>query len=113
MISTSSSSLLRWCAAVLSAALLASLPALVFAFEQGDPVRGARVYRQFCQHCHGPNLVNPGTVSFDLRRLQPDEYPRFSQSVMNGKGNMPPWKAILKEGDLDAIWAYIMTARGG
>lgn len=74
-------------------------------------MRGARVYRQFCQHCHGPNLVNPGTVSFDLRRLQPDEYPRFSNSVMNGKGNMPPWGEILKAGDLDALWAYIMADR--
>lgn len=112
MIRTSSSSLLRPYAAVLPAVLLAALPASASP-QDGDPARGARVYRQFCQHCHGPNLVNPGTVSFDLRRLQPDEYPRFSESVMNGKGNMPPWKATLKEGDLDAIWAYIMTARGG
>ncbi|MRV71753.1 cytochrome c [Duganella sp. FT92W] len=80
--------------------------------DAGDAVRGARVYRQFCQHCHGPNLVNPGTVSFDLRRLQPDEYTRFSTSVSNGKGNMPPWKATLKDGDLPALWAYIMHNRG-
>lgn len=78
----------------------------------GDALRGAKVYRQFCQHCHGPNLVNPGTVSFDLRRLQPDEYPRFTTSVLEGKGGMPPWKAILKEGDLPALWTYIMNNRG-
>lgn len=79
----------------------------------GDATRGARVYRQFCQHCHGLNLINPGTASFDLRRLQADEYPRFSNSVMNGKGNMPPWKGTLKDGDLDSLWAYIMGTRNG
>lgn len=97
----------------LCAALLASLASAADTQPAGDPIRGARVYRQFCQHCHGPNLVNPGTVSYDLRRLQPDEYPRFSTSVVNGKGNMPPWKTILKDGDVDALWAYIMTVKGG
>ncbi|SFU31863.1 c-type cytochrome [Pseudoduganella namucuonensis] len=101
-------------ARVVAVAVLASLSAAAGAAPPaGDQIRGARVYRQFCQHCHGPNLVNPGTVSFDLRRLRAEDYPRFSESVMNGKGNMPPWKATLKEGDLDALWAYITTARGG
>lgn len=98
---------------VLAAALIVSAPVVAeSAASNGDAVRGARVYRQFCQHCHGPNLVNPGTVSYDLRRLQPNEYSRFSESVMNGKGSMPPWKATLKDGDLDALWAYIMNNRG-
>lgn len=79
----------------------------------GDAVRGARLYRQFCLHCHGPNLVNPGTNSFDLRLLEPTEKPRFINSVMNGKGNMPPWAAVLKPVDLESLWTYIMENRNG
>ena len=79
----------------------------------GDAVRGVRLYRQFCLHCHGPNLVNPGTNSFDLRLLEPTEKPRFTNSVMNGKGNMPPWAAVLKPVDLESLWAYIMENRSG
>lgn len=100
-------------AGALAWALLSSPAAAAEADPAGDAVRGARIYRQFCMHCHGPNLVNPGTVSFDLRRLEPGENPRFTESVSNGKGNMPSWKAILKPGDLESLWAYIMDNRYG
>lgn len=108
---TSPRALVSGCALLTS--LAASADDAAPAAAAGDAGRGARVYRQFCQHCHGLNLINPGTASFDLRRLQTDEYPRFSNSVMNGKGNMPPWKGTLKDGDLDSLWAYIMGNRNG
>ena len=47
------------------------------------------------------------THVFDLRKLKASERPRFENSVLNGKNAMPPWRGVLKEGDLDALWAYI------
>lgn len=38
-----------------------------------------------------------------------NERPRFENSVLNGKNQMPPWKGVLKDADIDAIWAYIRT----
>jgi mono/diheme cytochrome c family protein len=67
---------------------------------------GEAVYNDYCQTCHGANLVNSGQT-FDLRKLRKDERARFENSVTNGKNQMPPWKGVLDNGQLDAIWAYI------
>jgi mono/diheme cytochrome c family protein len=67
---------------------------------------GEAVYNDYCQTCHGANLVNSGQT-FDLRRLRKDERARFENSVTNGKNQMPPWKGVLDSGQLDALWAYI------
>ena len=67
---------------------------------------GEAVYNDYCQTCHGANLVNSGQT-FDLRKLRMDERARFENSVTNGKNQMPPWKGVLDSGQLDAVWAYI------
>ncbi len=69
---------------------------------------GAEIYAQRCAGCHGENLRNvSGGWSFDLRRLRPDEHDRFVDSVTSGKDNMPSWYGILKDEEIEAIWAYI------
>ena len=70
--------------------------------EAGEPV-----YNNYCETCHGLELVNSGQSSFDLRKLRKDERPRFENSVMNGKNQMPPWKGVLDAAQVDALWAYI------
>lgn len=70
------------------------------------------VYNQFCLHCHGPAMVNPGTGSFDLRKFPVDDKARFYNSVKNGKGDMPAWGDILRPDELDLLWYYVAT-RGG
>lgn len=67
---------------------------------------GAKIYDVNCAPCHGDKLANPG-ITFDLKRLKAGERSRFENSVMNGKNQMPPWKGVLKEADIEAIWAYI------
>jgi mono/diheme cytochrome c family protein len=69
--------------------------------------KGARAYDNNCAQCHGDKLINSGGVAYDLRRLRDNERPRFDNSVMNGKNAMPAWHGIIKEADLDALWAYI------
>ena len=75
-----------------------------------DPVaRGRSLYAHHCSHCHGFNMVTAGTVAYDLRRFPPNDKPRFANSVMNGKGNMPPWKGTLSQEQIDLLWAYVVT----
>lgn len=73
---------------------------------------GKSVYKQFCSHCHGLNMVNPGTSSYDLRKWPQDNKERFYSSVLKGKGDMPAWGDLLLEKEIDALWHYVAT-RGG
>ena len=72
---------------------------------------GKQTFAQKCSHCHGPNMVNSGTITPDLRRF-PDDEPRFVSTVKQGKnGRMPPWGDILNDDDISALWAYVSSRR--
>jgi cytochrome c55X len=72
--------------------------------------KGKTLYASNCVHCHGMNMVTPGTVAFDLREFPHDDKARFVNSVTHGKNNrMPPWGDILKPEDIDNLWAYVLT----
>lgn len=71
--------------------------------------KGAALFSQICSHCHGPHMVNPGTIAFDLRKFPHDDRARFFHSVRNGKNSMPPWKDVLTNNDIEALWAYVRT----
>jgi len=96
--------------AVLGAAVLlsAAAPGLVQGAEldQTKIDAGETVYNTRCAVCHGDDLMNTGNA-FDLRRLLADERPRFENSVRNGKNQMPPWKGVLSDSDIDVLWHYI------
>src|SRR5208282_3760325 len=72
--------------------------------------KGKSLYAQHCSHCHGFNMVNPGTVAYDLRQFPHDDKARFVHSVAEGKnGRMPRWGDLLKPEEIDEIWAYVKT----
>lgn len=72
---------------------------------------GKQTFAQKCSHCHGPNMINSGTITPDLRRF-PDDEPRFVTTVKQGKnGRMPPWGDILNDDDIGALWAYVSSRR--
>jgi mono/diheme cytochrome c family protein len=79
------------------------------AAQDASPDRGAALYRQFCARCHGPNMVNPGVASTDLRQFPAEQPERFFQSVAKGKRNMPAWGNTLKPDEVQALWAYVLT----
>jgi mono/diheme cytochrome c family protein len=72
-------------------------------------VQGKKLFTQLCSHCHGVDMVNPGNVSFDLRKFPHDDKARFVNSVTHGKNAMPPWGDILHPDEIEALWAYIQT----
>src|SRR5436190_24208944 len=69
---------------------------------------GASIYGDYCSSCHGEQLRNTsGGVTFDLRRLRPEDHDRFVTSVLDGKRQMPPWRGALELEQIESIWAYI------
>ncbi|MSQ51806.1 MAG: cytochrome c [Betaproteobacteria bacterium] len=69
---------------------------------------GETVYNNYCQTCHGDRLVSSGQT-FDLRRLRAEDRARFELSVVNGKGQMPPWKGVLDTQQIDQVWNYVLA----
>jgi mono/diheme cytochrome c family protein len=79
--------------------------------DQAQVDQGKVSYAQKCSHCHGPNMVNSGTITPDLRAF-PDDRTRFITTVKQGKnGKMPPWGDILSEQEIDDIWAFVSSRR--
>jgi cytochrome c55X len=84
--------------------------------QNGNPVQaqidhGKATYAKNCSHCHGPNMMNPGTITPDLRAF-PDDKTRFVTTVKEGKNNkMPPWADILSEQEITDLWSFIASRR--
>ena len=89
---------------VLGAAL--SSVTTVSAQEKAKIEAGENVFNTNCAVCHGDQLVSTGQT-FDLRRLKDSERARFDNSVRNGKNQMPPWKGVLTDEEIDQVWHYI------
>jgi mono/diheme cytochrome c family protein len=70
--------------------------------------RGADIYAQNCAPCHGARMADP-QGAFDLRTFPRDEKNRFLNSVAKGKNNMPPWGGLLKDEEIEALWAYVLA----
>jgi mono/diheme cytochrome c family protein len=70
---------------------------------------GRALYTKNCSRCHGFNMVNPGTVSYDLRKFPGEDPERFFTSVLQGKGSMPAWKESLTQEQVKLIWSYVQT----
>jgi mono/diheme cytochrome c family protein len=77
--------------------------------EAQDAAKGKQLYATNCLHCHGRNMVTPGTVAYDLRQFPEDDKTRFETSVTKGKKNMPPWGDKLTTQQIDDLWAYVLT----
>jgi len=72
---------------------------------------GKTTFARKCSHCHGPNMVNPGTIAPDLRTF-PDDRDRFTTTVKLGKNNkMPPWGDLLSDDEIADLWAYVSSRR--
>jgi mono/diheme cytochrome c family protein len=101
-------------AVAMTASMLAAHPAAAQQNAGGDQAQidqGKATYAERCSHCHGPNMVNAGTITPDLRRF-PDDKQRFLTTVKLGKnGKMPPWGDLLSDDEIARLWAYISSQR--
>jgi cytochrome c55X len=73
--------------------------------------KGRQLYGSYCARCHGVNMVTSGSGFFDLRTIGAQEQERFERSVSQGLRAMPAWGSILKPGDVQSLWLFVMAAR--
>src|SRR5204862_40453 len=71
---------------------------------------GEQVYANNCQVCHGDRLVSSGQFP-NLRRLKADDQTRFAETVRNGRNQMPPWRGVRTEDEIDQLWACLQSLR--
>jgi mono/diheme cytochrome c family protein len=95
-------------------ATLAFVGTPVLSDEAAHPLlaTGKETYKTFCSHCHGLDMVNPGTSSYDLRKWPVNDEGGFRSGVLNGKGDMPAWGDVLLPEEVDALWVYVATRAG-
>jgi mono/diheme cytochrome c family protein len=101
--------MIRWAVPLTAAGIAFAMPAVLHAEEAELAPKGRSIYHSYCALCHGPNLVNRGSNTFDLRKFPLDQPERFLTSVKKGKRAMPPWGDRLSNDDIKAIWAYVKT----
>jgi mono/diheme cytochrome c family protein len=79
--------------------------------DQAQIDQGKTTYAEKCSHCHGPGMLNAGTITPDLRKF-PDDKERFFSIVKQGKNNkMPPWADLLNDDQISTLWGYISSRR--
>jgi len=93
---------------VLALALAWQASAAADEFTPEQIKRGAEIYARNCSPCHGSRRREP-QGAFDLREFPHDQHERFVSSVTRGKNQMPPWGGLLKPGDVEALWAYVVA----
>lgn len=97
-----------------------AIPALAFgagalcpaahAADEAKIDQGREIYGEFCVACHGRDLVSTGPLTFDLRKFPKDDFNRFKDVVLNGKGQaMPPWREKLGDEDVTLLWEYVRS----
>jgi cytochrome c55X len=94
----------------LIASFLLTVPAAAQPSEAEIEQGGREVYGDYCVTCHGRDMINPGGVTFDLRKFPKDDFERFRNAVLNGKPPaMPPWRDKISDEDLKSLWAYVRS----
>jgi cytochrome c6 len=71
---------------------------------------GLSIYDDVCAMCHGLEMINPGGLAFDLRKFPKNDFERFRNSVLGGKGGMPAWRDKLSDEDIALLWAYVSSS---
>jgi mono/diheme cytochrome c family protein len=98
-------------ATALTASAQTTTPQEATGVDQTQIDLGKTAYAEKCSHCHGPGMLNPGTITPDLRRF-PDDKERFFTIVKQGKNNkMPPWADLLSDDQIGTLWVYISSRR--
>jgi len=90
-----------------SGILLSALSAQASADMDEDYESGEELYDLGCANCHGKNMVNPGTSSFNLKQFPKDDKQRFVNSVNSGKGFMPAFGEVFDAEEIESLWIYV------
>jgi mono/diheme cytochrome c family protein len=96
--------------------VFALLLAVAPGFAAADDSAGANVYKTKCVTCHakdgsGNTPVGKSLQSADLRspEVQKKSDAELTESISEGKGNMPAFKTLLGEDEIHSVLGYVRT----
>jgi mono/diheme cytochrome c family protein len=101
---------LLWCARVTIAFGVVLRCAVASSAQDATPDKatleaGETVYNNYCAVCHGDRLVSTGQFP-NLRRLTANDWVKFDTTVRTGRSQMPPWKDVLSDAEIEQLWFY-------
>lgn len=76
--------------------------------QEGGVAAGEALYEEHCATCHGERLRPTGAAP-DLKNLGADDRPKYDNTVLNGRGQMPAWQGMITDDERAALWAYIRS----
>lgn len=74
----------------------------------GKAARGAGIFENNCQACHGQNAVGGHGPKLAKNPILKHEE-LFWDTVLHGRGPMPAWGSILSQQDIADVHAWLMT----
>jgi mono/diheme cytochrome c family protein len=101
---------------VLGVLTLGLLRAVVPCSAAAEESAGANVYKAKCLTCHakdgsGNTPVGKSLQSADLRspEVQKKSDAELTESISEGKGNMPAFKTLITEDEIHSVLIYVRT----
>lgn len=84
----------------------------------GDPVKGMKLYKQYCQVCHGEEGDGDGIMTKIMKiepadHTNPNEMNRLTneelvEGILTGTGRfMPAWEGVLTQTEVEQLVSYI------
>lgn len=78
--------------------------------------KGKRLFTRHCAGCHGPEgkgdgykLLGPDPANLTAPATRKKSDSALLTTIHEGKPNMPSWKGILSDRDIQSVLAYIRT----
>jgi len=96
----------EWVGVALGIGAASSFLVTASAQDKAKIEAGENVYNTNCAICHGDQLKSSGQFP-NLRRLTVNDREKFDTTVRNGRNQMPPWKDVVSDVQLDQLWSYI------
>ncbi len=94
---------------LLSGAMLIAVPQVM----AGDPLKGGKIYNQQCKKCHGSSGKStfPGVADFSRGEGLMIADHELLQKIRDGRGMMPAFRGILKDGEISDVITYLRKLR--
>lgn len=84
----------------------------------GDPIKGSKLYQQYCKVCHGEDGDGDGIMTKMLKitpadHTNPNAMDEFSNqelldNILTGSGRfMPAWEGVLSREEVEALVSYV------
>jgi mono/diheme cytochrome c family protein len=108
-------------ALIVAITMVAAAPAQSGASENtapkaADPAKGKTLFIKHCAGCHGTQgkgdgykLLGPDPANLTAPATRKKSDSALLTTIHEGKPNMPSWKGLLSERDIQNVLAYIRT----